>query len=55
MYVPGSMYETLTRDMVEKNVNIITDLDGSKIAIITKNVYKKGYHVTEACVLTTSN
>lgn len=28
--------------------------DGSK-STSTKNVYKKGYHVTEACVLTTSN
>ena len=28
--------------------------DGSE-STATKNVYKKGYHVTEACVLTTSN
>ena len=28
--------------------------DGSE-STSTKNVYKKGYHVTEACVLTTSN
>ncbi|MDD3277524.1 MAG: hypothetical protein PHG16_01375 [Lachnospiraceae bacterium] len=28
--------------------------DGSE-STYTKNVYKKGYHVTEACVLTTSN
>ena len=28
--------------------------DGSE-STLTKNVYKKGYHVTEACVLTTSN
>ena len=28
--------------------------DGSK-STASKNVYKKGYHVTEACVLTTSN
>ena len=28
--------------------------DGSEITS-TKNVYKKGYHVTEACVLTSSN
>ena len=28
--------------------------DGSE-STVTKNVYKKGYHVTEACVLTSSN
>ena len=28
--------------------------DGSE-STSTKNVYKKGYHVTEACALTTSN
>ena len=28
--------------------------DGSE-STSTKNVYKKGYHVTEACVLTSSN
>lgn len=28
--------------------------DGSE-STLTKNVYKKGYHVTEACVLTTNN
>ena len=54
MLAAGSCLLTDVVDQLHEDSQKIIVRDGSE-STSAKNVYKKGYHVTEACVLTTGN